>query len=77
VRLKGWPILAVAAALLLGYAVEVDDAPAGDRTASWVLVVAFLILLGAWLATELIFHDGRRPAPEDDEAGDDDADADA
>jgi len=77
VRLKGWPILAVAAAMLLGYAVENGaSAPEGDRTFAWVLVVAFLILLGAWLATELLTYQGRSKSPEPEpELDDEDADA--
>lgn len=79
-RLKGWPLLAVAAAFLLAYAVENGATrPEGDRTFAWVLVVASLIMLGAWLATELLTYGGRSkaPEPEPEPEPDDEEDADA
>lgn len=76
-RLKGWPILAVAVAMLLAYAVENGATrPEGDRTFAFMLVVAALIMLGAWLATELLTCHGRRQVSEPEpELDDEDVDA--
>lgn len=48
-KLPGWPILAVAAALIATMAAAVFKAPDIDNALAWMMVGASLLLLGVWV----------------------------
>ena len=66
-RIPGWPLLMIVGVLIAVVAATVFKTPEIDNVIAWLFIGASLLMLGAWSALVIHYHDHDHRVPVEQE----------